>query len=61
MNLPLGNNNFILISNRDKTPFRKMLLPNRYLENGIELIHPKDAFAFGTWMGLSEKNAWFVT
>jgi hypothetical protein len=48
MNLPLGNNNFILISNRDKTPFRKMLLPNRYLENGIELIHPKDAFAFGT-------------
>lgn len=54
--LPLGNNNFILTSNRDETPLRKTVLPKEYLENGVELTYPKDLLAGGTWIGLSEKK-----
>jgi uncharacterized protein with NRDE domain len=54
--LPLGNNNFILTSNRDETPLRKTVLPKEYLENGVELTYPKDVLAGGTWIGLSEKK-----
>ena len=54
--LPFGNNNFILTSNRDETPFRKTLPPKRYLENGVTLTYPKDLLAGGTWIGLSEKK-----
>jgi hypothetical protein len=54
--LPLGNNNFILTSNRDETPLRKTIPPKEYLENGIQLTYPKDALAGGTWIGLSEKK-----
>jgi hypothetical protein len=53
---PLGNNNFILTSNRDETPLRKTIPPKEYLENGIQLTYPKDALAGGTWIGLSEKK-----
>ena len=54
--LPLGNNNFILTSNRDETPLRNTIHPKEYLENGVLLKYPKDELAGGTWIGLSEKN-----
>jgi uncharacterized protein with NRDE domain len=62
-----GNNNFILISNRDETPFRKTLSSQRYPENSIELTVPKDAITGGTWIVLSKKTLglstkwWFET
>ena len=54
--LPLGNNNFILTSNRDEAPLRKTIPPKEYVENGITLTYPKDELAGGTWIGLSEKK-----
>ncbi|MGB0879245.1 MAG: NRDE family protein [Polaribacter sp.] len=54
--LPLGNNDFILTSNRDETPMRKTIPPKTYTENGVALTYPKDELAGGTWIGLSEKN-----
>jgi uncharacterized protein with NRDE domain len=54
--LPLGNNNFILTSNRDETPLRKTIPLETYEENGVELTYPKDALAGGTWIGASNKN-----
>ncbi|ARV15320.1 NRDE family protein [Polaribacter sp. SA4-12] len=54
--LPLGNNNFILTSNRDETPLRNTIHPQEYLENGVLLKYPKDELAGGTWVGLSDKK-----
>lgn len=54
--LPLGNNNFMLTSNRDEDPKRKTISPKEYVEDGIKLTYPKDELAGGTWIGLSEKN-----
>lgn len=54
--LPLKNNNFILTSNRDETPMRKTIPPKKYIEDGVELIYPKDEFAGGTWIGTSNKK-----
>ena len=54
--LPLGDNNFILTSNRDETPLRKTIPLETYKENGVELTYPKDALAGGTWIGASTKN-----
>lgn len=54
--LPLGNNDFILTSNRDEDPKRKTIAPKTYLEDGIKLTYPKDELAGGTWIGLSEKS-----
>lgn len=54
--LPLGNNNFILTSNRDETPLRKTISPKDYVENGVTLTYPKDELAGGTWIGLSERK-----
>ena len=54
--LPLPNNGFILTSNRDETPLRKTIPPKGYLENGVEVVYPKDVVAGGTWIGTSEKN-----
>ncbi|AUC86091.1 hypothetical protein CW731_12720 [Polaribacter sp. ALD11] len=54
--LLLGNNNFILTSNRDETPLRKTIPPKEYLENGVELTYPKDEIARGIWIGLSDKK-----
>ena len=54
--LPLENNNFILTSNRDETPIRETLPPKKYIENGIEMVFPKDKKAGGTWIGTSSKN-----
>jgi uncharacterized protein with NRDE domain len=53
---PLGNNDFILTSNRDETPLRKTIPPKKYVENGIELTYPKDELAGGTWIGTSNKK-----
>ena len=55
--LPLGNNQFILTSNRDVGYSRqKALAPKKYLEDGVELFYPKDGKAGGTWIGTSSKN-----
>ncbi|PQJ71772.1 NRDE family protein [Polaribacter butkevichii] len=54
--LPLGNNDFILTSNRDETPLRNTISPKKYLENGVALTYPKDELAGGTWIGLSDKK-----
>lgn len=54
--LPLGNNDFILTSNRDESPIRKTIPPKEYRENSVNLLYPKDELAGGTWIGLSEKK-----
>lgn len=54
--LPLKDGDFILTSNRDETPLRSTIPPQKYLENGVELIYPKDALAGGSWIGTSDKN-----
>lgn len=54
--LPLGNNEFILTSNRDESPMRKTIPPAKYIEEGVELVYPKDQLAGGTWIGMSEKS-----
>lgn len=54
--LPLENNNFILTSNRDETPFRKAFPPKICKENEVDLMYPKDEFAGGTWIGASAKK-----
>lgn len=53
--LPLGNNDFILTSNRDESPLRRTIPPTKYIEDGVELVYPKDELAGGTWIGISEK------
>lgn len=54
--LPLSNNNFILTSNRDEQPERITLTPKKYIEDGVEMVFPKDELAGGTWIGTSSKN-----
>ncbi|WP_299526688.1 NRDE family protein [uncultured Lutibacter sp.] len=54
--LPLPNNNFILTSNRDEQRLRETFAPKKYLENGVEMLFPKDKTAGGTWIGTSSKN-----
>ena len=54
--LPLGNNDFILTSNRDEQPSRETLEPKEYLEDNVVLKYPKDILAGGTWIGMSSKN-----
>jgi len=54
--LPLANNNFILTSNRDEQNNRETYHPKKYIEDGVEMIFPKDKIAGGTWIGTSSKN-----
>ncbi len=54
--LPLKNNGFILTSNRDESPMRKTIPPQKYLENDVEITYPKDKLAGGTWIGTSSKQ-----
>lgn len=54
--IPLGDNNFILTSNRDEDSSRKTISPKEYTEDGVVLTYPKDALAGGTWIGLSNKK-----
>ena len=54
--LPLGGDDFILTSNRDENPLRKTIIPKIYIEDGVELMYPKDELAGGTWIGVSDKK-----
>lgn len=54
--LPLGNADFILTSNRDEQRLRETLPPEIYVEDGVELLYPKDKIAGGTWIGASSKK-----
>lgn len=54
--LPLGNNDFILTSNRDEQRLRETLPPKIYEEDGVEILYPKDKVAGGTWIGASSKK-----
>ena len=54
--IPKGANNFTLTSNRAEPPARETSPPALYIENGVQLLFPKDAVAGGTWIGSSEKN-----
>lgn len=54
--LPLGDDSFILTSNRDETPLRKTIPPKKYVENGVGLIYPRDELAGGTWIGTSNNK-----
>lgn len=55
--LPFKNDNFILTSSRD-VPFarKRAEFPQKYTEDGTELIYPKDGQAGGTWIGISDKK-----
>lgn len=54
--LPLENEGFILTSNRDESPMRKTIPPQKYNEEGVEMTYPKDELAGGTWIGMSSKK-----
>ncbi|WP_457618901.1 NRDE family protein [Lutibacter sp.] len=54
--LPLTSNNFILTSNRDEQRLRETIPPKKHIENGVEMVFPKDKTAGGTWIGTSSKN-----
>lgn len=54
--LPLGNDDFILTSNRDEDPKRETIEPQKYAEDNVDLFYPKDKFAGGTWIGVSGKE-----
>ena len=54
--LPLSSNSFILTSNRDEQRLRETIPPKKYVEDGVEMVFPKDKLAGGTWIGTSSKN-----
>lgn len=54
--IPKGENNFVLTSNRDEAPNRDTLAPSTYTINDTKMMFPKDEFAGGTWIGVSEKS-----
>lgn len=54
--LPLSNTEFILTSNRDEQRQRETLPTKIYIEDGIEMLFPKDKIAGGTWIGVSSKK-----
>ena len=43
--IPLSNEDFILTSNRDESPNRKTLTPQKYEINNVQLLFPKDEVA----------------
>ena len=53
--IPIGNNDFVLTTNRDEAPDRVSLVPDFYTINNTKLLFPKDKMG-GTWIGVSEKN-----
>ena len=53
---PLSGSEFILTSNRDEAPGRNTISPKVYIENGVEVLFPKDEVAGGTWIGASKHN-----
>ena len=54
--IPIGNNNFVLTSNRDEAPHRTTLSPDFYEVNKTKLLFPKDKVAGGSWIGVSDKK-----
>ncbi|PNQ75278.1 hypothetical protein C1T31_03865 [Hanstruepera neustonica] len=54
--VPLQNDDFVLISNRDEAPSRVSIAPEFYTYKNKQLLFPKDIQSNGTWIGLSEQN-----
>jgi hypothetical protein len=54
--IPIGENDFVLTSNRDEAPSRTTLSPDFYLSKNVKLLFPKDEVAGGSWIGVSEKQ-----
>lgn len=54
--VPLENNDFVLISNRDEAPSRISIAPECYKYNNTQLLYPKDVDSGGTWIGLSDQK-----
>ena len=52
--LPLGQNRFILTSNRDEAPDRSPVALTREEDHG--LMFPRDTLAGGTWLCASDQN-----
>ncbi|WP_430409891.1 NRDE family protein [Kordia sp.] len=50
------NQEFVLTSSRDESPMRVAKSPDTYEITGTKMIYPKDVFAGGTWIGMSEKQ-----
>jgi len=53
---PIGENDFVLTSNRDEAPNRTSFAPEIYTVNDAEILLPKDEVSGGTWIGVSNKN-----
>lgn len=53
--IPIGNNDFVLTTNRDEAPDRVSLVPDFYTIEATKLLFPKDRMG-GTWIGVSENN-----
>ncbi|MDG1729564.1 MAG: NRDE family protein [Algibacter sp.] len=53
--IPIGENDFVLTSNRDEAPDRVSLVPDFYTIADTKLLFPKDKMG-GTWIGVSENN-----
>ena len=53
--IPIGNNDFVLTTNRDEAPDRVSLVPDFFTIDDTKLLFPKDRMG-GTWIGVSEKN-----
>ena len=54
--LPTAKDAFILTSNRDESKMRPTHPPAIEQRNGVSLLFPKDSFAGGTWICLSDRN-----
>ena len=53
--IPIGNDDFVLTTNRDEAPDRVSLVPSFYTIEDTKLLFPKDRMG-GTWIGASENN-----
>lgn len=55
--VPLGDNNFVLTSNRDVSWKRAPASPPEiHVEHGVDLLYPRDEEAGGTWIGSSHDS-----
>ncbi len=55
--VPLGDDNFVLTSNRDVGWKRAIASPPEvHIEQGVEITYPRDEEAGGTWIGSSYGN-----
>lgn len=51
--IPKTKSNFVLTSNRDESPERSTIPPEKYKVGQVHLLFPKDELAGGTWIGVS--------